>query len=60
MKTNAKITISRNSNNVNQIIISITDDNFKKDIDIIIAPKQFALDYNGINSFPDFKAGEQE
>lgn len=30
MTYNAKITISRNSNNINQIIISITDDNFKK------------------------------
>ena len=33
MKANAKITISRNINNINQIIISITDDDFKKDID---------------------------
>lgn len=39
VRTNAKITISRNSNNINQIIISITDDNFKKDIDILIAPE---------------------
>lgn len=38
MKANAKITISRNINNINQIIISITDDDFKKDIDILIAP----------------------
>lgn len=30
MKANAKITISRNINNINQIIISITDDDFKK------------------------------
>ena len=35
MKANAKITISRNINNINQIIISITDDDFKKDIDIL-------------------------
>lgn len=48
MKTNAKITISRNSNNINQIIISITDDNFKKDIDILIAPEQFALALTGL------------
>ena len=30
MKANAKITISRNINNINQIIISITDDDLKK------------------------------
>ena len=48
VKTNAKITISRNSNNINQIIISITDDNFKKDIDILIAPEQFALPLTGL------------
>ena len=48
MKTNAKITISRNSNNINQIIISITDDNFKKDIDILIAPEQFAFALTGL------------
>ena len=34
MKANAKIAISRNINNINKIIISITDDDFKKDIDI--------------------------
>lgn len=44
----AKITISRNSNNINQIIISITDDNFKKDIDILIAPEQLALALTGL------------
>jgi hypothetical protein len=48
MTYNAKITISRNSNNINQIIISITDDNFKKDIDILIAPEQFALELTGL------------
>lgn len=48
MKTNAKITISRNINNINQIIISITDDDFKKDIDILIAPEQFALALTGL------------
>ena len=48
MKTNAKITISRNINNMNQIIISITDDNFKKDIDILITPEKFALALTGL------------
>lgn len=48
MKTNAKITISRNINNTNQIIISVTDNNFKKDIDIIIAPEQLALALTGL------------
>lgn len=48
MKTKAKMTIARNSNNINQIIISITDDNFKKDADIIIAPEQFAFALTGL------------
>lgn len=48
MKTNAKITISRNINNINQIIISITDDNFKKDVDILITPENFALALTGL------------
>lgn len=48
MKTNAKITISRNINNINQIIISITDDNFKKDIDILITPEKFTLALTGL------------
>ena len=48
MKANAKITISRNINNINQIIISITDDDFKKDIDFLIAPEQFALALTGL------------
>jgi hypothetical protein len=47
MKANAKITISRNINNINQIIISITDDDFKKDI-VLIAPEQFALALTGL------------
>lgn len=50
MTYNAKITISRtrNSNNINQIVISITDDNFKEIIDILIAPEQFALALTGL------------
>ena len=48
MKNNAKMTITCNRNNTNQIIISITDDNFKKDIDIIITPEQFALTLTGL------------
>lgn len=47
MKANAKITISRNINNINQIIISITDDDFKKDI-VLIALEQFALALTGL------------
>lgn len=47
-ENNAKMTITCNRNNTNQIIISITDDNFKKDTDIIITPEQFALALTGL------------
>ena len=47
-ENNAKMTITCNRNNTNQIIISITDDNFKKDTDIIIAPEQLALALTGL------------
>lgn len=47
-ENNAKMTITCNRNNTNQIIISITDDNFEKDIDIIITPEQFALALTGL------------
>lgn len=48
MKSKAKITITRNLNNQNQIYITITDDKIRKVVEVMVTPEQLALALTGI------------
>lgn len=48
MKSKAKITITRNLNNPNQIYITITDDKIRKVVEVMVTPEQLALALTGI------------
>lgn len=44
----AKITITRNLNNPNQICISVTNEKMSKILEIVIKPEQLALALTGL------------
>lgn len=48
MRSKAKITITRNLNNQNQIYITITDDKIRKVVEVMVAPEQLALALTGL------------
>lgn len=48
MRSKAKITITRNLNNQNQIYITITDDKIRKVVEVMVTPEQLALALTGL------------
>lgn len=48
MRSKAKITITRNLNNQNQIYIAITDDKIRKVVEVMVTPEQLALALTGL------------
>lgn len=48
MKSKATITIARNVNNKNEVLISITDDKYRNIAKITLTPEQLALALTGL------------
>lgn len=44
----AKLTVTRNLNNINQIYISLTNEKMEKIFEIVIEPEQLALALTGL------------